>query len=633
MVDGVQRRVVYVVTSPMSAWLLLRGQLTYMREQGFEVHLVCSPGPWLDAAAAREGVFVHRIPMRREIAPLADLVALGRLFRLLRRLRPQVTNVSTPKAGLLAGLAAALARVPSRVYVLRGLRVETASGFRRRLLSLTERVACACADRVVCVSPSLREKAVALGLVARHRTVVIGAGSSNGVDLARFEPTTERCDRAFQLRRTLGIPKEATVLGFFGRFTLDKGIIELAEAFRGLEEQWPEARLLLLGDFEGGDSVPEAIRTQLEEDPAIVRPGFVQDAAPYYHVCDLIVLPTHREGFPNVLVEAAAAGKPVVTTSATGAVDAVLDGKTGLVVDVGNAHALRSALARLLEEPERAEAMGAAGRQWATETFAPERVWAGLATLYREVLLPGAAGSARVVAPAGRARGYAGGADGAAAGSAWSDGMHREPGRVYAVVKRALDLAAASLGLVVLLPVLGLLALSIRLRLGSPVLFRQRRPGLRGRPFTLLKFRTMTDAFDASDEPLPDGQRLTPFGRALRSLSLDELPTLVNVLRGEMSLVGPRPLLMEYLERYTEEQARRHEVLPGITGWAQVNGRNAIPWSDRLAMDVWYVDHRSLRLDMEILARTVFKVLRRDGISAPGEATVSRFTGSEVEHE
>ncbi len=195
-------------------------------------------------------------------------------------------------------------------------------------------------------------------------------------------------------------------------------------------------------------------------------------------------------------------------------------------------------------------------------------------------------------------------------------------------VKRVIDFVVASLALLMLaLPLLAL-AWMIRRKLGSPVLFRQVRPGLQGRPFTMVKFRTMTDERGPDGALLPDAQRLTPFGRFLRASSLDELPGLWNVLKGEMSLVGPRPLLMEYLPLYTPEQARRHEVRPGITGWAQINGRNAISWADKFALDVWYVDHRSLWLDVKILWRTVRKVLVRDGISAAGEATMSKFTGS-----
>jgi lipopolysaccharide/colanic/teichoic acid biosynthesis glycosyltransferase len=185
----------------------------------------------------------------------------------------------------------------------------------------------------------------------------------------------------------------------------------------------------------------------------------------------------------------------------------------------------------------------------------------------------------------------------------------------------------SGVGLILLAPVFLGVAAAVRLSLGSPVLFRQTRPGLGGKPFEMLKFRTMRDAHDARGNPLPDAERLTPLGRFLRATSLDELPELVNVLRGEMSLVGPRPLLMEYLPLYTPEQARRHEVRPGITGWAQVNGRNALSWEEKFRLDVWYVDHRSFWLDLRILARTVAKVFAREGISQEGQATMERFRG------
>ncbi len=194
-------------------------------------------------------------------------------------------------------------------------------------------------------------------------------------------------------------------------------------------------------------------------------------------------------------------------------------------------------------------------------------------------------------------------------------------------MKRLLDVVGALVGLALFSPLLVIVAFWVRRDLGTPVLFRQTRPGLHGRPFQMLKFRSMRDSLGHDGRLLPDEQRLTRFGRWLRASSLDELPELWNVLRGDMSLVGPRPLLTEYLELYTPEQARRHEVRPGVTGWAQVNGRNAITWNEKFALDVWYVDHRSLMLDMRILWLTVKRVFKRDGISAPGEATMTKFTG------
>ena len=199
--------------------------------------------------------------------------------------------------------------------------------------------------------------------------------------------------------------------------------------------------------------------------------------------------------------------------------------------------------------------------------------------------------------------------------------------------KRFVDISLASVGIVLLLPVWPILGMIIRLRLGAPILFRQTRPGLHGKPFTIYKFRTMTDARDASGNLLPDAERMTKLGRFMRSTSLDELPELLNVLKGEMSLVGPRPLLMRYLDHYTPEQARRHEVMPGITGWAQINGRNAITWEEKFALDVWYVDNCSMWLDIKIIGLTIGKVFQREGISETGQATMSEFTGTPTDYE
>ena len=195
-------------------------------------------------------------------------------------------------------------------------------------------------------------------------------------------------------------------------------------------------------------------------------------------------------------------------------------------------------------------------------------------------------------------------------------------------MKRLVDFTVTLLGLIVMSPLLLVLGILVRIQLGSPVLFCQQRPGLNGRPFMMYKFRTMTDERDMDGNLLPDEQRLTGFGKFMRSASLDELPELINVLKGEMSLVGPRPLLMQYLPLYSTEQARRHEIRPGITGWAQVNGRNAISWEEKFKLDVWYVNHQSFRLDLKILWMTFSKVFKREGISQEGQATMEPFQGN-----
>jgi lipopolysaccharide/colanic/teichoic acid biosynthesis glycosyltransferase len=195
------------------------------------------------------------------------------------------------------------------------------------------------------------------------------------------------------------------------------------------------------------------------------------------------------------------------------------------------------------------------------------------------------------------------------------------------LIKRALDFVFAVLALIVFCPLFVFIALLVYIFNGSPILFKQERPGLMGKPFTLYKFRTMKDSYDRRGNLLPDEDRLTTFGKFLRKTSFDELPELFNVLKGDMSFVGPRPLLMQYLERYTPEQMRRHDVLPGITGWAQVNGRNAITWEQKFALDVWYVDHRSTGIDLKIFALTIWKIFKREGINQPGQATMEEFKG------
>ncbi len=200
-------------------------------------------------------------------------------------------------------------------------------------------------------------------------------------------------------------------------------------------------------------------------------------------------------------------------------------------------------------------------------------------------------------------------------------------------MKRLLDIIIASIALILLSPLYAFVAYKVKKNLGSPVLFRQIRPGLHGKPFEMIKFRTMKDAVDEQGNPLPDSERLTPFGQMLRSTSLDEMPELWNVIKGDMSIVGPRPLLMEYLPLYSPEQAKRHDVRPGMTGYAQVNGRNAIGWEEKFKLDTWYVENQSIWLDFKIMFKTIHKVLAKDDISAEGEATMTRFTGSQHKDE
>jgi lipopolysaccharide/colanic/teichoic acid biosynthesis glycosyltransferase len=579
----------HIVTSAMTTGLM-RQQLRFLRESGFKVTLVSAPGEQIDRVAKDEGVAKATVPMEREISPLRDLRSLWLLWRLLRRHRPTVINVGTAKAGLLAGLAAWLSGVPCRVYTLHGLRLETTMGWKRLLLLCAERVSCRCAHRVLCVSESVQRRAAELALCQAPRSLLLGAGSFNGVDAERFAPTPENKAGAAELRHELGLPQEAPVIGFVGRLVRDKGISELVEAFQLLRGRVPEARLLLLGKWEEADPVSPEAREFIESDPAVVHVGQVSDPVIHYQVMDVLALPTYREGFPTVVLEASASGKPVVTTQATGAVDAVQDGATGLVVPIGDAERLAEALVKVVKAPDLARALGAAGRERVLQEFATERVCRELAGLYRDLLAEQGARQPETCA-----------------GLRFS--------RVALGAKRLCDLCGAALLLALAGPAMAAAALAVRATMGAPVLFRQRRAGRRGKAFTLLKFRTMTNERDRRGRLLPDAARLHPVGSLLRRLSIDELPQLWNVLRGEMSLVGPRPLLVEYLPAYTEREQLRHVVAPGLTGCAQIRGREALVFSARLELDAWYVEHWSLGLDLRIFLNTIPKLFRKGGES------------------
>jgi glycosyltransferase involved in cell wall biosynthesis len=385
-VNSERSRLVNVVNSSIAVGFL-QGQLQYFQDKGFDVTVLCPErrkGEW--EVAQPQGVPIIDVPMDREIAPPRDLVSLWRLWRIMRTIRPAVTNVGTPKAGLLGGFAAWLNRVPCRFYTLHGLRFETSRGIRRRLLIYAERLACRFAHRVVCVSQSVREKAIAFGLTNLDRTVVFGSGSCNGVDASRFTATPERVSRAAWLRYQFGIPAQAPVLLFVGRLTSDKGIPELVRAFLKLGNQFPDLHLLLAGCFEDEDPLPVDTRKSLETHPRVVFAGPVQDIATYYAIADVVVLPSHREGLPTVILEAQAAGKPVVGASVTGIVDVVVDGETGLLFPVGDVPALAETLARLITDKTLASKLGRAGQDQVKRNFQQEQVWEALHREYLGVL-------------------------------------------------------------------------------------------------------------------------------------------------------------------------------------------------------------------------------------------------------
>lgn len=380
-------RILHVVTVPLTL-RFLRGQVDFMRERGFDVEVASSPGPLLSEFCEAHGVKGHAIPLSRKITPRADLAAVAALTEVIRRAKPDIVHAHTPKGGLVGMMAAAAARAPARIYHMRGLPYLTATGTMRRVLWGTESISCGLAHRVIAVSGSLEAAARRARFVGSGKIRVLAGGSSNGVDaLGRFDP--ERGPTRAQARRQLQLDPEHTIVTFVGRLVGDKGIRELVEAWQELGKR-SRTTLFLVGPYEERDALPATLRARIEAAPSVVRLPFTEDMPAVYAASDVVVLPTYREGFPNVPLEAASMKLPVVTTDAVGARDSVIDGVTGAVVPVRDAAALAAAIARYLDDPDLRRAHGEAGRGRVLRDFLPERIWTELHAEYQALLSRGA---------------------------------------------------------------------------------------------------------------------------------------------------------------------------------------------------------------------------------------------------
>jgi lipopolysaccharide/colanic/teichoic acid biosynthesis glycosyltransferase/glycosyltransferase involved in cell wall biosynthesis len=462
-----------------------------------------------------------------------------------------------------------------------------------RLSRRLERFLYARAAHLLVNSPAYRDYLIGRGVPPDKITLI-----ANGVDASRFDPEA----RAARLREAHGLA-DKFVVTYAGALGLANDIDTILRAAARLDGTAP-VHFLLVGDGKERARLESSARrlnvtnvTFVGARPTSEMPEWL--AASDACVATLKDIPMFRTTYPNKVFDYMAAGRPVVL-AIDGCIRRVVEAAGGGVfVPPGDDRALAEAVLALRDDRGLTAEMGRRARAYVVEHFDRRQQADDFAALLRRLA-------------ASRQRRF---------------GMlsYRGAG------KRLLDLSLALPALAVLSPLILLLALLVRAKLGSPILFRQRRPGVNGAAFTIWKFRTMTEARDAGGHRLPDAERLTRFGRFLRAASLDELPELFMVLKGDMSLVGPRPLLMEYLDRYTPEQARRHEVKPGLTGWAQINGRNAVAWEDRFKLDTWYVDRVSLWLDLKIIGLTLVRLARRQGISAEGHATMPLFLGSERE--
>lgn len=373
--------ILYLLTTSKSL-VLVRGQLDYLVRHGFEVSLATSFEDSADSSQVDDGVHVFHIPFRRNPSLWADLQSLWAALRLIRKVRPDIVNASTPKAGLIGNVAAFLLRVPTRVYVVRGIRFETMKGRGRSILRFIEMLTMRLSTVVLFNSNSLRTLAVDDGVLPASRGVVLNPGSGNGVNIHKYDnlPAKQAA------RHTLNLDTSELVLGFVGRLTRDKGIEDLAYIWSQLRMERENLRLLLVGDFEEGDPVRPTVKDALLHDPRVTNIPWMNDPLTAYRSMDLLVFPSYREGLPNVPLEAQMSRLPVVAYSATGTVDALEHSVGGLTVPVGDVLDLHRAVSQLLSDDEERHRLGDGGRQWVADHFAQEKIWPQLLSLYQECL-------------------------------------------------------------------------------------------------------------------------------------------------------------------------------------------------------------------------------------------------------
>lgn len=379
-------KLLHMTTAPQSLDFFI-GQIGYMKNNGFEVCALSSPGEFLDEFSVREQVTVHATEMPRRISPLQDIVAIFRIWRYMRQIRPQIVHAHTPKGGLLGTISAWLAGVPVRMYHIHGLPLETATGYKRFLLWLSEKVSCLLANQVFCVSNSIREVAISEGLCPGTKLKVLLKGSINGVDaINRFSKSNFDESIVQETRSKYGIPQDALVIGFVGRVVCDKGIAELVGAWEILRTEFSDLHLLVIGPWEPQDPISKDVEYVLKNDDRVHLTGEVREPEVFYTTMDILALPTYREGFGNVLIEAAAMELPTVATRIPGCVDSVQDGVTGTLVPPRDSKALADAIRQYLIDPELRHRHGQAGRDRVLRDFCPELIWEALHQEYVQFL-------------------------------------------------------------------------------------------------------------------------------------------------------------------------------------------------------------------------------------------------------
>jgi len=573
-------KICHVASVDITVKFLLLSQLKFLMNQGYDVYVVCSKGKWKKEIEG-QGIKVKNIKIKRKISPLTDLITLLQLFFYFKKKKFDIVHTHTPKPGLLGQLAAKIAGVPVVINTVHGLYFQKdSSPFKRKFFIYIEKIAAKCSTLIFSqnkedINTMVKEKIANIKKI-KHL--------GNGVDINKFN--TLRFSEKFIVnkKRELGIKNNLKIVGTVGRLVKEKGYLELFKAFKLVLEKFPETLLLIIGpeDLEKKDAFSPTIVKDYGIKNNVIFLGERTDTDELYSLMDVFILASHREGFPRTIIEAMASKLPVVATDIRGCREAVENETTGKLVPPHDSRALAEEIIYFLNNPDKAKEIGGNGRKKAELEFDERVVFDKIKREYAILL------------------------------------ECKKSRRVQLAIKRILDLLVSFIGLLILLPLFIIIAILIKIDSRGPVFFRHERIGKNGKPFYPYKFRTMVQG--AINKGLgvtvaKDDERITKLGKFLRKWGIDEFPQLINVLKGEMSLVGPRPTLRYQVEKYNDFEKKRLLVKPGLAGWALIHGRNSLSWNERIKYDVWYVEHWSLWFDIKIIFKTFYLIfIKQEGV-------------------
>ncbi len=575
-----------------------------LKDKGHEVIALIPKGADFDKFAPLGIRAIAYSIHRSSLNPLSALKTIQEITKILQEIKPDIVHTFMLKPNIYGSFAAKIAGLDCVINSLTGLGSfyideSLKSRILRFVIESLNRVAFKIAQKVLFQNNEDLELYVQKRILSREKAILI---KGSGIDTQTFAPINQESYHTMRqkLSQELNLPtlKDSILVLMVARAIAHKGVREYYKAAEILKSKNPHCIFLYVGGVDLGN-ISSMSEEFLKSSAAVIYLGQRNDIRSLIGVCDLFVLPSYREGIPRTLLEAGSMAKPMITTNAVGCREVVENGKNGFLVEIGNAGELAQKITQLSKDKDLQMRFGRASREKICAEFSTDSIVQSYLSLYDLVLS--------------------------------SKQKNSSSHRIYPnFIKPVLDVSLGAILLVLFSPILLIVSLLIRTKLGSPIFFTQERPGKEGKIFKIYKFRTMNNARNEKGELLPDEVRLTQLGKWIRKSSLDELPQLFNVLKGEMSFVGPRPLLVEYLPLYSKEQARRHEVKPGITGWAQINGRNAISWEEKFALDVWYVNHLSFWLDCKILWGTFYKVIKRKDISSNTSVTMEKFQGNKT---